>query len=163
MILIPMTNSISIPTTLSPREVRLLTRVTESRRVVEAGALLGFSTIATACKASHVVSIDRHEGYSGSTWHPFLSNLHRFGVRDKVTPVKGDIKDVLPLYHGDIGVLDLTGTFEDTLQALALFQVPYLLIHDFQRVKCEGVERAIKAARLNIEEVVDTYAFCSRY
>jgi hypothetical protein len=69
-----------IQTALSNSECTLLRRIAAGRRVVEAGALLGFSTVLLASVAASVVSIDRHEDYGPSTWRPYRSNLVRFTV-----------------------------------------------------------------------------------
>lgn len=52
-----------VPTALSLREDACLRHYARGRRVTEAGALLGHSTIQLAQTARGVVSIDRHTGY----------------------------------------------------------------------------------------------------
>jgi protein-L-isoaspartate O-methyltransferase len=80
-----------IPTALSLPEARELARLAEGRRVVEAGALLGFSTVVLARAAASVVSVDRHEGYDAPTLGKFLRNLDRFGVQGRVEVRVGGI------------------------------------------------------------------------
>ena len=79
-----------IPTALSPAESMLLQRVARGRRVVEAGALLGHSTIVLASTAASVVSIDKHEGYGPSTLGAWLRNIDRYCVQGLVKLVQGD-------------------------------------------------------------------------
>jgi hypothetical protein len=132
------------PSALSPRETDALQRWARARRCVEAGALLGYSTIHMAQVASGVVSIDRHEGYSGPTWKPYLSNLERAGVRHRVLPVKGDVFDALPHVDGDFGFIDLTGTYDVTRKALSLMRAHFVGVHDATRSRCEGVGQALR-------------------
>lgn len=132
-----------IPCALSPRERAVLQRWARWRRVVEAGALLGGSTVTLASVAAHVTSIDRHEGYSGPTLRPYLANLDRYGVRPRVRPLVGDATALLPSVEADVGFLDLTGTYAVTLAALRALRAPVALVHDVGRPHCHGVEAAI--------------------
>lgn len=136
----------TIPTALSPRECALMRRVATGQRVVEAGALLGASTILLAKVASKLTSIDRHEGYSGPTLRPFLHHLHHFGVAGNVDVRVGEAALHLPTVAADVAFIDLTGTLDVTLQAMWATTASILMIHDTQRQHCDGVAKAIALA-----------------
>lgn len=146
----------SVPTSMSDRETRLLQFYARDRRVVEAGALLGYSTIQLASVARSVVSIDKHAGYTAPTYRQFRSNLERFGVAHKGTPIVGDALDHLPGHTGDLGFLDLTGHRGLTRAALQACRAPLVAIHDFDRAHCPGVAQAIRDLQLRVVEQVDT-------
>lgn len=135
-----------------------MTRYAAGRRVVEAGALLGGSTVTLAAVAAHVTSIDRHVGYSGPTLRPYLANLARCGVAGRVTPHVGDAADWLAVTPADVAFIDLTGTYDVTLAALRAVRAPVVLVHDVGRVRCDGVAAAIAAVGGRILEHVDTLA-----
>ena len=137
--------------------------VAEGKHVVEAGALLGYSTIALARKAGHVTSIDRHEGYPW--WNPsptlplFEQNLKDYAAWN-VTTIVGSAEEELPKHRGELAVIDLDGRFETTQKALGAAQCPLLLVHDACRSSCEGVEQALKD--YEIIEGVGTFVLCRR-
>ena len=147
----------NVPTALSRVESAALHRLTHGKRVVEAGALLGYSTLVIASGAVEVISIDRHDGYSGSTWNRYRSNLLRFAPGN-VNAIKGDCLLELPHHSVEVAFLDLTGERDLTLAALnALHPIVGLtLIHDVNRVHCDGVMEAIRASRWQLIEAVDT-------
>ena len=144
---------INIPTALSAREVNSLQRWAHGKRVVEAGALLGYSTLRLSDVAKSVVSIDKREGYSGPTLAPYLHHVWNYGNAN-ILPVQGDVLTELPHYRGDFGFIDLTGKFELTQAALAAIRCPIVGIHDFSRPKCEGVAQAIEG--MEALELTDT-------
>jgi tRNA A58 N-methylase Trm61 len=134
-----------IPTSLSCRETLALQRWGRERVVVEAGALLGFSTITLAQVARRVVSVDRHVGYNGApTERRFRSNLHRTGVADRVDVRVGDITDHLPTISADFAFIDLDGTAATTGTALAHLRSSLVGVHDLGRSHCPGVEDVIR-------------------
>ena len=149
-----------VPTSISDRESSCLSRWARDKRVIEAGALLGGSTIILARAARHVVSIDRHEGYSGPTLAGFLSNLERAGVRGKVIPVVGDAIQMMRFPGMEFGFLDLTGEWDSTFYGIHYCSAKIIGIHDLGRPNCAGVEKAISYARLKVIEHVDTLAIC---
>lgn len=152
-----------VPTAVSDRESSCLQRYATGRRVVEAGSLLGYSTITLARVAAHVTSIDQHVNYSGPTMRGFLSNLERHGVRERVTPIVGDCLLALPaLPLADFGFIDLTGDFSVSVRALKAMRAPVIGIHDFGRSHCEGVEAAVKSLGYRVVEVVDTLCIVER-
>ena len=150
------------PSSLSVREAECLQRWAEGKLVVEAGALLGFSTIKLAQVASRVISIDRHLNYTLPTLKQFKGNLVRAGVRDKVTIVVECCLSALPRYPAEFGFIDLTGQQRLTQLALEACQAPIVGVHDLHRPYCEGVETAIRKAGFEVLEAVDTLAICRR-
>lgn len=151
-----------IPTALSKREEKALQRICRGMKVLECGALLGYSTLTIAEVASQVVSIDKHEGYGPSTLHQFLCNID--GWRDKIIPVIADARRLVPFFEVDRYFIDLDGTYETTKEVLS--SIPYrglpVAVHDFGRSGCQGVERALIDAGFEIDEVVDTLVIARR-
>ena len=86
--------------------------------VLEIGSFAGRSTVALARAANLVVSVDHHRGDAGTgpadTYEEFLGNLRRFGVRRKVLPLRGDIRqiaDVLPSHR--FGMVFIDGAHDE--------------------------------------------------
>lgn len=134
-----------IPTALTQRESYALRRYAKDRTVVEAGALLGYSTIQLASTARLVTSIDRHTGYDGKpndTYRQYRRNLDVAGLTKRVTPIVGDCS-LLNTYPADFCFIDLCGTFEVTLAAIQMARAPLVGVHDFQRQSCRGVGLAV--------------------
>lgn len=152
----------AIPTALSAAESRALRTFSRGMRVIECGALLGYSTLLFAEQAASVVSIDRHEGYGPSTLAPYLSNIA--GHRDVIVPVVGDCRQLLPFLTADRYFLDLDGTYATTRAALTAIRDSHVpvAVHDFRRQSCAGVERAILDAGYDIDQVVDSLAIVVR-
>jgi hypothetical protein len=148
----------AIPCALSLRERTEMVRWARGKRVVEAGALLGGSTVTLASVAASVISIDRHVGYTGPTLRTFMANLYHAGVASKVDVRVGDAIALLPNAPADIAFIDLTGTFDVTLKALQAVRAPIVMIHDTERQRCGGVAQAIKAMGGRALAQVDTLA-----
>lgn len=148
-----------IPTALSRPEVRALQAFTEGLRVVECGALLGFSTLKIADVAARVVSVDRHTGYGPSTLRQFRSNI---GGRANVVPVQADCLELLPFLSADRYFIDLDGTYATTAAVLAAVKHGTMAIHDVNRQRCDGVLKAILDSGWTLDYVVDTLAFLHR-
>lgn len=146
------------PSALSARETRLLQHYAHQRRVVEAGALLGYSTIMLARVAARVVSIDKHEGYTTPTLRRYMTNLERASVLPRVTPIVGDAIELLPRHAADLAFIDLTGERELTLAALLAVRAPIVGVHDVTRSRCRGVCDAIRIAGYSSLAHVDTLA-----
>jgi predicted O-methyltransferase YrrM len=74
---------------LLPEEGKALYELAKDKRVLEIGSYCGKSTICLAKSAKLVVSVDPHDGRGTprpkNTLAEFISNLERYGVRDKVT------------------------------------------------------------------------------
>jgi hypothetical protein len=152
-----------IPTALSVLETQALVEFARGMRVIECGALLGYSTRVLATSAAKVLSIDRHEGYGPSTLSSFMSNLE--GHFDKVVPVIADCASILPFLRADRYFIDLDGTYETTRRVLEA--IPFyncgIAVHDFDRQSCHGVKQAIlETPGYEIDHVVDSLAFIRR-
>ena len=150
------------PTSISRREAEALQRWAYGRRVIEAGSLLGGSTIIIAEVAAHVTSIDKHQDYTTPTARRFHSNLLRAGLAGKVDSIIGDCRVELPRSTGDFTFLDLTGDYLLTKQALLASTTPLVAVHDMGRVRCGGVEQAIRELGYEILEHVDTLVVCRK-
>lgn len=147
-----------IPTALSAREDALLQRYAAGRRVVEAGALLGHSTIQLARTATEVISIDRHTGYDGrpnDTQRQFMRNIQVAGVAKRIRPVVGSYSYML-LHPADFAFIDLCGGFHNTLAAIRFARAPLIGVHDYQRQNCRGVAQAVTASGLFVVERTDS-------
>jgi hypothetical protein len=147
-----------IPTALSRREDQLLQRYAKDRIVVEAGALLGHSTIQLARTAKHVTSIDRHTGYdywANDTYRLFMRNLEVMGVSQKVQGVIGDCT-LLERYPADFVFIDLCGTRAGTLSAIRAAKAPLIGVHDYDRSGCKGVAQAVEDSGYEVVERVDS-------
>lgn len=151
-----------VPSALSPAEVRVLQQLARDRKVVEAGALLGYSTIKLAEVARSVVSIDKHCGYTGPTYRRYMSNLERAGVGGKVAAIVGDATSHLSAYAGDLAFIDLTCTYEVTRAAVLATRTPFVAIHDFERVSCGGVGRLVAELGWPVVERADTLIVLAR-
>lgn len=148
-----------IPTALSEREARRLQHYALGAQVVEAGALLGFSTIAMAEVAQSVVSIDHHRGYFGNKYSLalFLRNIDVCNVAHKVTTVVADASALR--WHSentDFAFIDLDGKKSTTLRAIQMCQASIIAVHDYARLNCGGVAAAVTASSLEVIERADS-------
>lgn len=148
--------SIDIPTALTDAETAELQRLAAGKNVLEVGSLLGYSTVCLARVAAHVHSVDPHVGYPAEnprpTLGPFMANLERYEVREKVTVHVGADTDVLPyLRERQFGLafLDMTGLYADTLRGIRL-TVPLLChwavlcVHDCGHPEWPGALQAVE-------------------
>ena len=84
-----------IPGWLTDIEGEALQRLAEARLVLEIGSLFGRSTVCMAKHATHIVSVDPHDGRAieGTKWEnqntlaTFMENLTIHDVRSVVTPI----------------------------------------------------------------------------
>lgn len=139
--------------------------VCRNQRVVEAGALLGFSTLLIGDVAAHVTSIDLHEGYGPSTLGPYMSNIRNMGCGN-IRTVVGDFRNHLNAVKADVAFIDLTGKEDITREALSLLNksVEIALVHDLGRVNCDGVIRAARGMDTDwdLVETIDTLGVLKR-
>lgn len=156
---------LKIPTALSEVETLELMSLSDGKRVLEAGALLGYSTIALAQRAAAITSVDKHEGYTDFTYGKFTRNLDIFGVKEKVNIVREDavwaFKHFLKTDF-DVAFIDLTGEYHLTRAAISACRAGIIAVHDFGRPFCDGVERAVRDSGLEILRVIDTTAILKR-
>ena len=150
-----MTARPDIPTAVTERERSALQRHAAGRYVLEVGALLGFSTIAIAATALHVVSVDPHEGYpngdSPETLSTFRANLSKYGVAHKVTPVIGT-DGILPMFAPasfGMAFIDTSGEYEDTYRIIRtvvplLAPESVLAVHDCGNPDYPGALEAVE-------------------
>ena len=168
---------VNIPTGVSIQEIEELRSLARGKIVLEVGSLLGYSTVNLAQVAERVHAVDPHEGYPDHdprpTLQPFIENLNKFGVRDRVKVHIGKAQDILPVFrydYFDLGFIDVNGGYEDTLyclKAVSYLVRPggWLAVHDYGRVSpdCSGATRAVeeyeKIYKSNF--VVDTTVFWS--
>lgn len=155
--------TIPVRSSISGAEAHALQQLARGRRVVEAGALLGYSALLLSDVAAHVTSIDRHAGYGPSTWAPYRSNLARF-ARQPVRTIIGDALVWLPHVEADVAFLDLTGGEGLTTRALAALHpsVRVVGVHDLTRQSCPGVARAIARSAWRLVEAVGTLGILER-
>jgi SAM-dependent methyltransferase len=85
---------------LTEDEGRELARIADGKVVLEVGSFCGRSTVCLARTAHAVTAVDTFDGRGtatqGDTLGTFLKNLDRYGVRDRVEPVRGESSEVLP-------------------------------------------------------------------
>lgn len=138
----------TIPTALTRAETDVLASLATGRRVYEAGALLGHSTITLARTARSLVSVDPHVGYPvhapRSTWDQYLENLRTHGVLDRVKPIRSTFQLHAPALDTDVAWADLTGAadlaraFLETTTKAAI-----VAMHDYARGSCSGATAVI--------------------
>lgn len=140
---------LQIKTSLSQREEKALREIVRRKKVLEVGALMGYSTVTMAQVASHVTSIDPHKGYPYYNPRPTLPtliyNLNRYEVAQKVTPIVDKAQNILIDFKQsfDVAFIDCTGEYEDTKFCLENAKSKIITCHDFLRPNCKGVEKAV--------------------
>lgn len=153
-----------IPSAVSKREAQVLQQRAAGRAVVEAGSLLGYSTIQLARTARHVVSIDRHTGYhhwKNDSLRQLRRNIEVAGVAQKVTVVVGDLFR-MQQPAADFMFIDLDGLYATTLKAIQLARAAIIGVHDFERTSCKGVAQAVADCGLKVIERVDSLVILQR-
>lgn len=156
-----------IPSSVTEAECARLSDLAEGGRVLELGAWLGRSTIALASTATHVHSVDWHQGDdhvgSGDTAVAFLKNLNRYGVRNRVVAHFGQFEEVAPLLRDRL----FAGAFIDGHHSTESVSRDYHLtrrlvarggwfaFHDYGITRF-GVTDVVNS--LGVPEVVDTLA-----
>lgn len=162
-------NKLGIKSAVSSNEIAALQQISAGKSVIEIGSLLGYSTIQIARVAKHVVSVDPHDGYPyynpTPTLPEFLHNLDRWGVLGVVTPIIDKAQNAPPHLTGsDVTFIDCTGLYKDTRFCLEQIKSSIIACHDFGRVGCDGVDRAVLeyVKKFNKQlQVVDTLAIIS--
>jgi len=160
-----MNSLLDIPTGLTEPEAVALQQLAAGKRVLEVGALLGFSTVILAQVADEVASVDPHDGYPFNdprdTWVPFNNNLLRYGVADKVLTYRDRYTARTAALIGDewgapnFAFLDLDGTYENTFKVMELVaehmavpmddrEATILAVHDYGLPEWPGAGAAIR-------------------
>lgn len=156
---------INIPSALTHRETALLQSMAFDRHVLEAGALLGYSTVALAQVAKHVTSYDPHMGYPAArpspTWNIFNHNITCHGVSEQITAHRMSFEECLDFSSYDMAFADMTGRYAITSKFLELTShIPIVGIHDYERNNCHGATNAVNdyilSHKLTRIERVDT-------
>jgi SAM-dependent methyltransferase len=158
----------SVPTALSPAELERLSALARGRVVLELGSCYGASTVALARSARQVHAVDWHRGDAQSGWFeslgPYLANLERQAVRERVVTHIGRFDEVLPILRPasfDLVFLDGCHDAEhvrrDVQLATPLLAPDGLLaFHDYGRYSVSEVVDELAAGR--DLELVDTLA-----
>lgn len=151
-----------IASSLSKPEERLLRHYGHNLAVVEAGSLLGYSTLVLASVAKSVISIDRHQGYGAPTERAFRSNLAVHGAKN-VRPIIGEATQVIDTIVGcKLAFIDLDGTEETTRTMLQKVRTTLVALHDVGRQSCRGVERAMQNSAWRVVEGAGTLVVMER-
>lgn len=136
-------------TAMTNDELASLARLAQGKTVLEIGARLGASTFTMARGAQIVYSVDWHRG---DVWHGepggtgdslsvFWRFAQKYGLRDKVVPLVGTSRQVLPRLEGkafDLILVDGDHSYEgatyDLYQARRLIKPGgAIVVHDFNR------------------------------
>jgi len=130
-------------TAVTGDEAEALQRLAKSRRVLELGALNGYSALVLATTAERVYSVDWHFGdgatYDQSTWESFGRNTAELRKAGKIVPLVGRFDSILPLlqpasfeliFHD--GAHDAASVGQDLRLALPLLDRDGVLaVHDW--------------------------------
>ena len=154
--------NVDIPTAVSEEEIARLRELATGRDVLELGSWLGHSTIQMAEVARVLHSLDWHRGddHAGhaETLAPFVENLKRYGVDEKVIMHVGLSDVILPLFRPgafDFAFIDGFHTQEQCAkdaEAVARVLAPgsYLAFHDY------GIKPAVDIP-FGVTEAVDAF------
>ena len=138
-----------ISTAMTLREAKTLYDLAQGKRVLEVGALLGYSTCVLAQTASRVYSCDPHDGYPRHTPRPtlnqFKDNIRRYGFEERVYPLIGRAQEMLPKLEAipDMTFIDTTGRYDDTMYCMEHCNSKVIAVHDMYRGGCEGATQAV--------------------
>lgn len=153
---------------MTPAEAETLTRLAHNRRVLEVGSLLGYSTVVLARAAKYVVAVDPHDGYPATdprpTYNGFRHNLTKYGVADKVIPVVGDGRRVLPMFRPSqfsLIFIDITRHAGELIFLARQLEPRWIALHDYGLKQWPGVQEAIDElfkVRSYPMEITDTLA-----
>jgi predicted O-methyltransferase YrrM len=145
---------------------------------LEVGAWCGYTTVCMAKTAEFIYSLDSHMGdmHTGraNTFGPFIDNLRRYRVLDRVAVLVGESIDILPRLpqdHFDLVFIDATHTYEAVLNDSELCwplmkRGGYMCWHDYEEKSNPdfGVTKAVDEIRnrYNLENVdqVGTLLIC---
>lgn len=146
---------------LTEAEGAELAELAAGKHILEIGSYCGRSTICLAQKAISVHAVDTFDGRAtdlpGNTLRTFQENVRRFGVGDRVSPVKGTSSQVVPGLPQVFDVVFIDGAHDyesvrtDTRLAISVLKPGGLLaFHDYRKFPGEadgrwdpGVTRAV--------------------
>ena len=140
---------LQISTSLTEQEAEYLCRLAQGAKVLEVGSAFGYSTIRMAQVAREVTSVDVH--WLLDSYGQFIDNIKSCMVADKVVPITGNSKEVLPRFPDssfDMAFIDgdhhYDGVKFDVQQALRLVKKGgCIAIHDYGEETCPDVARVI--------------------
>lgn len=157
-----------IPTAMTKAEATELYGLAHGRRVLEFGSLLGYSTVIMAQSARRVYAVDPHEGYPVDdprpTLTPFLSNLERYGVRDRVVPILGRGQDVAEMFaprQFDLIFIDITRCAAELIDLAHALAPEVIAVHDYGIQRWDGATIAVRNYAHRVDRdfrLVDTLA-----
>lgn len=122
--------------------------------MLEIGSWQGLSTICLASVAQRVISLDRFTGDKDTgrqdTYPAFDANLKRYGLRNKVAVMMGDVEDFVDVLGGRVGMVFVDGShddrsvYRDSLLAIRLTRPGDVIAwHDWRMPSVQnGIEQA---------------------
>ncbi len=136
-----------VTSAVTPREATALAGLCRDRVILELGSYHGFSTVVIASVAEKVVAVDWHRGDDmagiSDTWDIFWTTLCRYGVADRVKPVKDRFETALPRMLANADLFDgcfldghhsATSVAADLSLVLPLIRAGgFLAFHDYGR------------------------------
>lgn len=146
----------AITTWVSLSESYALRQAAEGRQVLEVGSQWGYSTVLMAQAGAHVVAVDPHAEFG--SWPLFLANLERYGVRDRVEPMRDYSQRILPgLEAGSFDLAFIDGDHSEEVAGFDLGEALRLVrpggtiaVHDYSAV-WPGVKAAVDRALGGLE------------
>lgn len=86
-----------ISTSLSPDETTALQEFAKDGLVLEIGSAFGYSAVAMAQTAKHILAVDPHEEECHNSLATMRSNLEAYDVKDKVTIMIAFSQNIMPV------------------------------------------------------------------
>jgi predicted O-methyltransferase YrrM len=127
----------AIQTSLTANEVAELRRLSVNEDCLDIGTAFGFSAIAMAFGARHVVSVDTHDMFKSA--ETFARNVAEYGLEKKITSVIGSTQQILlclPPEHFGLIFIDADhkegSVFHDARHAMRLVAPRgHICFHDY--------------------------------
>ena len=151
-----------IRTSLTLAERDALQLLADGRVVLEVGSAFGFSTVALASVAAHVVAVDTHSPLGSLDL--MRQNLEDFGLASQVTILVGSSASILAQLTAasfDLAFIDADHSFQavqaDALECLRLVKPGGVLaFHDYHESSCPDVAVALDQLFESPQTVTDT-------
>lgn len=139
----------TILTWVTLRESMALQVAAAGKRVLEVGSQWGYSTVLMAQAGAHVTAVDPHADHG--SWPTFNANLDRYGVRDRVEPVKEYSQRYLPtLTASSFDMAFVDGDHDEPVAAFDCREARRLVrpggliaVHDYNETAWPSVKRAV--------------------